>query len=52
MNAIQLEELKSRICDDYCKYPQEYLMLYEDPEVGHETMLEDVCAECPLGELE
>lgn len=52
MNAIQLEELKARICDDYCKYPAEYAMLNEDPEVGHEMMLEEICADCPLCELE
>lgn len=47
----RLTEIKEDICDNYCKYPGEYFLLYEDPEVGHDTMIEDVCSECPLNNL-
>lgn len=43
-----LEVVKSEICDNYCKYPIDYALMYEDSEVAYETMLEDICSECPL----
>lgn len=48
---IILEEVKEDLCDNYCKYPGEYYLLYEDSEVAHECMLQDVCADCPLNRL-
>lgn len=42
MNAIQLEELKARICDDYCKWPSKL----------DDEYLEEICDDCPLNELE
>jgi hypothetical protein len=43
-----IEEVKEDMCDNYCKYPFEYLMQYEDPEDAHEKMLDEVCNDCPL----
>lgn len=43
-----LEEVKDEICDRYCKFPREYSDLYEDKNVAHECMLQDVCTDCPL----
>lgn len=43
-----LHEVKEWMCDDYCKYPAEYAMQFEDPEDAHEAMLDEICSECPL----
>ena len=47
----RLEQVKEAMCDRFCKMPAEYLMLYEDSEVAMDTMLEDMCSECPLNDL-
>jgi len=47
----QIEEIKEDICDNYCKFPQEYSLKYEDSEIGHDVMIDDVCSECPLCRL-
>lgn len=39
-----LEQVKAEICDEYCKYPEEYA---DDPE----DVLLAVCDDCPLGRL-
>ena len=38
-----IEEVKTDICDKYCKYPEQY---DDDDE-----MLRDVCENCALGRL-
>lgn len=48
---IMLEETKGEICDNYCKYPMEYQLEFEDSEMAHDMMLEEQCAECPLNRL-
>lgn len=48
---IRLQEVKEDMCDNYCKYPYQYQMEYEDPEEGFEEMLSDICADCPLNRL-
>ena len=42
------EEVKTEMCDKYCKYPCEY-----DPEDhdGVELFDTDICKNCPLGRL-
>lgn len=52
MNATQLENLKSRICDELCKYPSQYANLYGDPDAAQEALEELACKECPLNEME
>lgn len=39
-----LEEIKSEICDNYCRYPREY--------ADQEEMIDTVCVTCPLLRLE
>jgi len=52
----QLEDIKSEMCDKYCKYPNYYHelvlrdMIQDDTE-AHEKMLQDICPECPLTRL-
>lgn len=50
--AEELENIKADICDKYCKWPNEYLKSYEDPDVAHDKMIEEWCPECPLQRLE
>ena len=38
-----VEDVKTAICDEYCKYPNEY----EDNEI-----LEVICEKCPLNRLD
>ena len=44
-----MEELKSNICDNYCKYPEQYQVNEDD--LGYEAMWEEVCKNCPLSDL-
>lgn len=48
---IELEEIKADICDNYCKYPEQYWLEYEDSVEAHEQMLREQCEECPLNRL-
>lgn len=40
-----VEEIKQKMCDDYCRYPREY-------PTGGEIMDDVICANCPLNYLE
>lgn len=48
---IMLEEIKADICDNKCKFPEQYALEYEDSEEAFEQMLRDRCEECPLNRL-
>lgn len=47
----ELEEIVGEMCDNYCKWPEWYLMNYEDSEEAHDTMISEQCPECPLNRL-
>ena len=38
-----IEQVKENICDNYCKYPDQY--------ESNETMIEEQCEKCPLCRL-
>lgn len=40
-----IEDVKVRIRDDYCKYPDEY------GPAGFDDMIAEKCEDCPLGRL-
>lgn len=46
-NDISIESLKenvkTRICEDYCRYPRETKSDYE-----YDNMIDSICANCPL----
>ena len=42
----QLEEIANEICNDYCKYPDEW-----DEEKDGELSESEVCRNCPLNRL-
>lgn len=43
----ELEEIKTEMCDKYCKHPESY-RLFGDTE---EEMIDEVCVNCPLSRL-
>ena len=42
-----LEEVKTEICNKYCKFPEEW----DEEKEGCELCESDVCANCPLNRL-
>lgn len=46
-----VEAAAERICDNYCKMPNEYLYNFEDSEQAMDEMRMNECEECPLSEL-
>ena len=47
----QLEAIKKRMCDDYCKMPEHYLSMIKDPDEANDVMIHAECIHCPLSEL-
>ena len=47
----QLEVIKEKICDKYCKHTENYLSCYKDPDEAWEKQNADICNYCPLKEL-
>lgn len=43
-----LEEVRDRMCDDYCRYPHEW---DEEEHDGQELCDSEICANCPLNRL-
>lgn len=47
MDAEIIEEVVTRMCEDYCRYPREW-----DEETEGSTLVDsDVCINCPLNKL-
>lgn len=46
-----IEEVKNEMCDNYCKWLEDYLSKCEDPDDAHELMLIEKCGTCPLERL-
>jgi hypothetical protein len=44
------EEIKTEICDHYCKYPDIY-DTREDSDEEYGKMIKEVCNSCPLNRL-
>ena len=47
-----IEDVKEQICDEYCKYTEQYLACYKDPDEAQEKLLADICQFCVMRELE
>lgn len=47
----QIEAVRESICSDYCKYTEQYLATYKDPDDAEERLLADMCNFCPLCRL-
>ena len=48
---MDIEVIKTRICDNYCKHFERIRETFEDIDVGQEE-LDRICEKCPLNELE
>ena len=47
----QIEAVKTRMCDDYCRYQELSLETIEDPDEAFEWLQRNYCQNCPLSEL-
>jgi len=45
--VTQLQEIADQICNDYCRYPQEW----DEYQTGIELSESEICANCPLNRL-
>lgn len=43
------EEIKTQICDHYCKYPEQYKV--ENDDINFDRMIEERCNDCVLNLL-
>ncbi len=42
-----IEEVKYKICEDYCRYPREW----DEEKEGKELCESEICENCPLNRL-
>lgn len=47
----QLEDIKSKFCEDYCRFRTEYESQYKDPMEAYYVMLREKCENCPMARL-
>lgn len=47
----QIESIKERICDNYCKYPGIYYGQIKDVDEAQKCMENAECFDCPLNQL-
>lgn len=43
-----INEALDAMCDLYCKFPDEYLSKYKDPQDAMDAMNAECCADCPI----
>jgi len=48
----QITAVREKICDSYCRYTEQYLSCYKDPDEAWEKQCADICNFCPMRELE
>ena len=48
---MDIEKIKTQMCDNYCKHFEEIRATFEDIDRGQEE-LDRICEHCPLNELE
>lgn len=47
----QLETMKDTICEDICKYTEQYRACYKDPDEADEKRIADMCHFCVVTRL-
>lgn len=47
----ELEQIVNEVCDKYCKFPEQTLSQYKDPDEAGEHLINDFCENCPLNKL-
>lgn len=45
------EEVKAKICDDYCRFRVLSLEMHDDPDEAQKYLEHTSCAKCPLNEI-
>ena len=48
---MDIEKIKTQMCDNYCKHFEEIRATFEDIDRGQEE-LDRICEHCPMNELE
>ena len=43
--------MQDRICDCYCKFPEEYRSMYKDVDDAQDNLEREKCEMCPLNKL-
>ena len=52
MNVIELIQwVADEVCDNYCKYPDEYFRKYKDEDEAFEHLYCEKCEKCCLNKL-
>ncbi len=46
-----VQEVVEEMCDKYCRMPAKYVMEINDVDEAQETMINEVCKDCPLNKL-
>lgn len=46
-----IEDVKEQICDDYCKYTEQYRACFKDPDEAQQRLMADMCEYCPMCRL-
>ena len=53
VNTIQIQWMttQDKICECYCKFPDEYRSMYKDVDEAQENLEREKCDMCPLNKL-
>lgn len=46
-----IEEVVGKMCNEYCKFPEEYISKYSDEDERDDKLYTDRCENCPLNKL-
>ena len=46
-----IEDVKDNICENYCKYTEQYRGCFKDPMEADENKIADMCHFCVMGRL-
>ena len=49
--CMMLHENCEKLCMEYCKFPEQYLGQYKDPDEAQEKMMAEKCEDCPIGKI-
>ena len=52
MNVVEtLTKLCEEMCDNYCKFPDQYYAKYKDSDEAIDMLLKEKCEDCPLSKI-
>jgi hypothetical protein len=46
-----LGEICCKMCDNYCKYPEQYESQYKDPDMAWSVCMNERCKDCPISKI-